>query len=409
MTQTVVPNHWRGLTHLFISQPNSSPTADDWRVFAEAFGPLGFTQMWGLYGVGTIRAYERQRSIFNPKFQPECLEMFMSLFAIVHLLFRPSVSEKQIATAERYIKRFTHLITSHHKGIVDTPNIHFLSHLPQDIRNHGPVYCFWCFSSERFNKVLKNINSNGHIHQLPATLVRMFQQYSHLQDLCAFDREPRESSASISAQTSRHLRETFEQWSEELSQTKEQQYAAQWNADEQDREGRDTFEAAQMVRLDDGRGSVMSSIESVRLKSYLGATQPWDFIEQHVDISTCVPQRTFVISTGIQVHSSARLGRKVFKNLFLPPGTMRMDTAKIHAAKDCFVEFRTTSSIHDVDHDRCTVALVCKIFSWSSSNIANDNQVSGNFMVCRNLQPFNYDGNDPYQWQRLLVAHSQVS
>lgn len=54
MTQTVVPNHWRGLTHLFISQPNSSPTADDWRVFAEAFGPLGFTQMWGLYGVPDV-------------------------------------------------------------------------------------------------------------------------------------------------------------------------------------------------------------------------------------------------------------------------------------------------------------------------------------------------------------------
>jgi hypothetical protein len=41
------------------------------------------------------------------------------------------------------------------------PNFHWAVHLPQQIRDYGPVYNFWAFLSERLNKVLKSSNSNN--------------------------------------------------------------------------------------------------------------------------------------------------------------------------------------------------------------------------------------------------------
>jgi hypothetical protein len=40
------------------------------------------------------------------------------------------------------------------------PNHHYAVHLPQQLRNFGPVYEFWTFLTEWLNKILKAYNSN---------------------------------------------------------------------------------------------------------------------------------------------------------------------------------------------------------------------------------------------------------
>lgn len=41
------------------------------------------------------------------------------------------------------------------------PNHHWATHIGEQIRNFGPVYGFWCFLSERLNKILKGYNFNN--------------------------------------------------------------------------------------------------------------------------------------------------------------------------------------------------------------------------------------------------------
>ncbi|KAJ7576456.1 hypothetical protein C8J56DRAFT_1117364 [Mycena floridula] len=57
------------------------------------------------------------------------------------------------------------------------PNHHWVIHLPPQIRDYGPVYNFWAFLTERLNKILKNMNSNNHVHgQLEITMLREFNR-----------------------------------------------------------------------------------------------------------------------------------------------------------------------------------------------------------------------------------------
>ncbi|KAF8576300.1 hypothetical protein K439DRAFT_1367646, partial [Ramaria rubella] len=41
------------------------------------------------------------------------------------------------------------------------PNYHYSVHLPDQIRDYGPVYGFWCFLDECLNKLLKSFKSNN--------------------------------------------------------------------------------------------------------------------------------------------------------------------------------------------------------------------------------------------------------
>ncbi|KAF8523420.1 hypothetical protein JB92DRAFT_2705186, partial [Gautieria morchelliformis] len=41
------------------------------------------------------------------------------------------------------------------------PNHHYIMHLPDQIKDYGPVYGFWCFLGEQLNKLLKSFKSNN--------------------------------------------------------------------------------------------------------------------------------------------------------------------------------------------------------------------------------------------------------
>jgi hypothetical protein len=67
------------------------------------------------------------------------------------------------------------------------PNHHYAVHLPQQLRDFGPVYEFWTFLTERLNKILKSYNSSlwggG---QLEISMMRHFDREVRVQDLVSF-------------------------------------------------------------------------------------------------------------------------------------------------------------------------------------------------------------------------------
>jgi hypothetical protein len=62
------------------------------------------------------------------------------------------------------------------------PNHHWAVHIPDQIRDYGPVYGFWAvFLTERLNKVLKNLNSNNRSGgQLEVSMMHEFYRQSKL-------------------------------------------------------------------------------------------------------------------------------------------------------------------------------------------------------------------------------------
>ncbi|GBE87456.1 hypothetical protein SCP_1101320 [Sparassis crispa] len=61
------------------------------------------------------------------------------------------------------------------------PNFHWVVHLPDQIRDYGPVYNFWAFLSERLNKILKSYRSNTWVGgQVEISMLREFERSIHL-------------------------------------------------------------------------------------------------------------------------------------------------------------------------------------------------------------------------------------
>jgi hypothetical protein len=61
------------------------------------------------------------------------------------------------------------------------PNHHYAVHIPDQLRDFGPVYEFWTFLTERLNKVLKTYNNNSWTHgQLETTMMRAFDREARI-------------------------------------------------------------------------------------------------------------------------------------------------------------------------------------------------------------------------------------
>jgi hypothetical protein len=142
-------------------------------------------------------------------------------------------------------------------------------------------------------------------------------------------------------------------------------------------------------------------MELLQLKEYLNATLPATFIDDNMDSANRDEENTFVVQSTVQLHRRMRLGRKEFKSFNPGRDFASLEASKLPTARDCFAEFRSLDSIHEVEHLRCPVALICKIFSWSSDNLSRTKRCAGAFIICRDLQPYTYPGIDPYGWQRL--------
>jgi len=62
------------------------------------------------------------------------------------------------------------------------PSHHWAVHLPDQLRDYGPVYNFWTFLTERLNKLLKSSNTNNWTGgQLEISMMREFQRSTHIQ------------------------------------------------------------------------------------------------------------------------------------------------------------------------------------------------------------------------------------
>ncbi|KAF8324605.1 uncharacterized protein EI90DRAFT_3146837 [Cantharellus anzutake] len=64
------------------------------------------------------------------------------------------------------------------------PYCHIALHMLEGLRCNGPVYATWCFGPERHNRILANVNHNGHgAGELESTMARAWLKMQLLQEL----------------------------------------------------------------------------------------------------------------------------------------------------------------------------------------------------------------------------------
>ena len=74
----------------------------------------------------------------------------------ITLLNLESVSEENIETAHRLLRKYVSTFVVLYGEKYTTCNIHLLLHLPENVIKFGPLWAFTCFPYEDFNGVLKS-------------------------------------------------------------------------------------------------------------------------------------------------------------------------------------------------------------------------------------------------------------
>ncbi|KAI9003775.1 hypothetical protein CLU79DRAFT_714218 [Phycomyces nitens] len=77
-----------------------------------------------------------------------------------HCLTKPSISEDNIKDAHNNLEQFGKGCEQMYEPDLLSPNMHLHLHLRETILDFGPVYSYWLFGFERYNSILKNINTN---------------------------------------------------------------------------------------------------------------------------------------------------------------------------------------------------------------------------------------------------------
>jgi hypothetical protein len=125
--------------------------------------------------------------------QPQEIPMFLALATALKIYLGRQVTDKSIDRASslfysyllayrRVSEHIPHLSTYLTNRCLQLygeaamkPNHHYSVHMPEQLRDFGPVYEFWTFLTERLNKVLKSYNSNSWKRgQLEVSIMRAF-------------------------------------------------------------------------------------------------------------------------------------------------------------------------------------------------------------------------------------------
>ncbi|OAD68539.1 hypothetical protein PHYBLDRAFT_63552 [Phycomyces blakesleeanus NRRL 1555(-)] len=87
-------------------------------------------------------------------------ENWMFFVNACRFLTKPNVSEDDVQSAHIALEKFGKGCERLYSKDLLSPNMHLHLHLRDTIKDFGPVYGYWLFSFERYNSVLKNINTN---------------------------------------------------------------------------------------------------------------------------------------------------------------------------------------------------------------------------------------------------------
>ncbi|KAG2191745.1 hypothetical protein INT47_003105 [Mucor saturninus] len=91
---------------------------------------------------------------------PKMFENWIFFVNACRLLIKPNITEDEIDNAHEYLQKFCQGCENLYDLDLLSPNMHLHLHLHQTVQDFGPVYGYWLFGFERYNGILKNIQTN---------------------------------------------------------------------------------------------------------------------------------------------------------------------------------------------------------------------------------------------------------
>ncbi|OAD78516.1 hypothetical protein PHYBLDRAFT_163625 [Phycomyces blakesleeanus NRRL 1555(-)] len=107
------------------------------------------------------------------------LSNWMFFVNACRLLTKPSVTPDDISSAHAHLQSFCKGFEKLYKEFPVTPNMHLHLHLGKCINDFGPIYAFWLFSFERYNGLLKNLDTNQK-GEFEVTMMKRFLEKAYV-------------------------------------------------------------------------------------------------------------------------------------------------------------------------------------------------------------------------------------
>ncbi|EGN97905.1 hypothetical protein SERLA73DRAFT_74155 [Serpula lacrymans var. lacrymans S7.3] len=145
--------------HNFGSPSHGKLKADQWRTVCTVSLVLSLVPMWG-----SATSTDKEKLL---------LHNFIDLVIAVEISVKRSTSPARIALYNfhmtRYLKTLRELFADHQLQ----PNHHLSLHLDECLSLFGPVHSWWAFPFERYNGIIRDLNSN----QKPGEMEKSFLKY----------------------------------------------------------------------------------------------------------------------------------------------------------------------------------------------------------------------------------------
>ncbi|TFK48392.1 hypothetical protein OE88DRAFT_1704182, partial [Heliocybe sulcata] len=110
--------------------------------------------------------------------------LFLHFATALKILLGRSVSDAGLTRALQLLQEYLLQFREMYGEGAMKPNHHWVVHQPEQIRDYGSVYGFWCFLTERLNKTLKNYNTHHKkAGQMEVTLMRFFHRARRVRGL----------------------------------------------------------------------------------------------------------------------------------------------------------------------------------------------------------------------------------
>ena len=147
MKRTVLPSRISPVPRGVGSPSSGKLTADQWRTFCTVHLVVSLIRLWGNERSDTRRS--------------QMLVNFLHLVSLTNLLHMRNMTPERIESITKENLAYLQGLRTLYPGFSLVPKHHMALHLPEMLRDFGPVHAWRTFAFERLNQIFQNTLTNG--------------------------------------------------------------------------------------------------------------------------------------------------------------------------------------------------------------------------------------------------------
>ncbi|TFK72422.1 hypothetical protein BDN72DRAFT_869515 [Pluteus cervinus] len=170
--ETATPSWVSTVPQHFGAKTTGTLKASEWRTLAEIYLPIALVLFWS-----------DQTRYPTPELQrhfKDVLDHTMALFIAIRLACLRTTNPARITAYEENMQQYVRDLQTLHPMAGLRTNLHMALHIPEFLRQFGPVHSWWTFPFERLIGILQRLPTNGTTGQEEATMLHTYLQAASL-------------------------------------------------------------------------------------------------------------------------------------------------------------------------------------------------------------------------------------